>query len=262
MTSKLWYDILKVGIAMGIVTVITSGKGGAGKSTVTAGLGFALAKLNRKVVLMDGDAGLRSLDFMLGITERTVYDMSDIFAGNCEPIRAAYASPLCENISVIPAPSSLDKMCSPDDMRRLCGGFARYYDHVLVDCPAGIGHGFECAVAGANRALVVSTPDMVCARDAQIVGTLLEKRNVPARLIINRLRPDVVLSGKMPDIDEIIDIAGLQIIGVVPEDQQVTIANANGRPLPADSYAAVCFDNIARRHLGEYIALARLEKMF
>lgn len=247
---------------MGIVTVITSGKGGAGKSTVTAGLGFALAKLGLKVVLMDGDAGLRSLDLMLGITDRTVYDMSDIFEGNCEPIRAVYASPVCENVSVIPAPSSLEKMCSPDDMRRLCGGFARYYDHVLVDCPAGIGRGFECAVAGANRALVVSTPDMVCARDAQITGTLLEKRNIPARLIINRLRPDVVLSGEMPDIDQIIDIAGIQLIGVLPEDQQVTVANANGRPLPSDSNAAVCLSNIARRYLGEYVPLARLDKMF
>ncbi len=246
---------------MGIVTVITSGKGGAGKSTVAAGLGFALAKMGRKVVLMDGDAGLRSLDLMLGITERMVFDMSDIFEGNCEPIRAVYASSICENVSVVPAPASLDKMCCPDDMRRLCGGFARYYDHVLVDCPAGIGSGFACAIAGANRALVVSTPDMICARDAQIVAALLENNNIPARLVINRLRPAAVMSGRMPDIDEIIDIAGIQLIGVLPEDEQVTIANANGRPLPDSSDAAMCFSNIACRYLGKHVPLARLDKM-
>lgn len=246
---------------MGIVTVITSGKGGAGKSTVTAGLGFALAKLGRKVVLMDGDAGLRSLDLMLGISEKAVYDMADIFEGRCEPIRAVYASPGNTNVSVVPAPVSLDSLCSPDDMRRLCGGFARYFDHVLVDCPAGIGRGFACAVAGANRAIVVSTPDMVCARDAQIVGRLLDKRDIPARLVINRLRPAPVMAGKMPDVDEIMDMAGLPLMGVIPEDEEVAIANANGHPLPQHCSAAQCFMNIARRYLGEYVPLAPLEKM-
>jgi septum site-determining protein MinD len=251
---------MKVGVTMGIVTVITSGKGGSGKSTVTAGLGCALARLGRKVVLFDGDAGLRSLDLMLG-SDRAVYDMSDIFEGNCEPIRAVYPSPVCDGVSVIPAPVSLERMCSPDDMRRLCGGFARYYDHVLVDCPAGIGGGFACAIAGANRALVVTTPDMVCSRDAQIVGGLLRDRNIPSRLIINRLRPAPILAGRMPDVDEIIDMSGLQLMGILPEDEEVAIANANGRPLPIRSNAAVCFVNIARRYLGEHLPLAKLEKM-
>lgn len=246
---------------MGMVTVITSGKGGAGKSTVTAGLGCALARLGRKVLLMDGDAGLRSLDLMLGISEQTVYDMADIFEGRCAPIRAVYPAPASPNVSVVPAPASLERMCSPDDMRRLCGGFARYFDHVLVDCPAGIGPGFECAVAGANRALVVTTPDMVCARDAQLVGQLLSRRNLPARLIINRLRPAPILAGKMPDVDEILDASGLQLIGLLPEDEEVAVANANGRPLPVRSAAAVCFSNIARRTLGEYVSLARLDKL-
>ncbi|HHV50665.1 MAG TPA: septum site-determining protein MinD [Clostridiales bacterium] len=246
---------------MGIITVITSGKGGAGKSTVAAGLGCALAHLGRKVVLLDGDAGLRSLDIMLGISERAVYDMSDIFEGNCEPIRAVYQSPVNERVSVVPAPVSLEKMCSPVDMARLCRGFAKYYDHVIVDCPAGIGQGFECAIAGANRALVVTTPDMISARDAQIVGRILDRRNIPARLVINRLRPMPIITGKMPDVDEIIDIASLQLIGIIPEDEEVAIANANGRPLPVRSNAAICFSNIARRFLGEQVPLANLEKM-
>jgi septum site-determining protein MinD len=246
---------------MGIVSVITSGKGGAGKSTVAAGLGCALAHLGRKVLLLDGDAGLRSLDIMLGISERAVYDMSDIFEGNCEPIRAVYQSPICDRVSVVPAPVSLEKMCSPDDMRRLCRGFAQYYDHVIVDCPAGIGQGFECAIAGASRALVVSTPDMICARDAQIVGRILDDCNIPSRLIINRLRPRPIITGKMPDVDEIIDISSIQLIGIIPEDEEVSIANANGRPLPIRSNAAICFTNIARRYLGEHVPLAHLEKM-
>lgn len=246
---------------MGSVTVITSGKGGAGKSTVTAGLGCALARLGHPVLLIDGDAGLRSLDLLLGIGDSAVYDMADIFAGRCEPIRAIYSSPVCEGVSVLPAPGSLDQLASPDDMRRLVGALARYYDHVLIDCPAGIGRGFRTAAAGASRALVVSTPDMVCARDAQIVGRLLEERALPARLIINRLRPAPVMAGKMPDLDEIIDTAGLQLLGVLPEDEAVAVANANGRPLPSECNAGICFRNIARRFLGEQVPLARLEKM-
>lgn len=246
---------------MGQISVVTSGKGGAGKSTVTAGLGYALAKLGHKVLLVDTDAGLRSLDLMLGVGGGAVYDMSDIFKGNCEPIRAIYPSPVCPNVFVVPAPVSLEEQCSPEDMRRLCQGFAQYYDQVIIDCPAGIGRGFRTAVAAAQRALVVTTPDMVCARDAQIVSYLLSEQGLPARLIVNRLRPSLVMKGIMPDVDEIIDTAGLQLIGILPEDHQVAVANAGGRPLPADCNASVCFNNIARRYLGESVPLARLENM-
>lgn len=246
---------------MGQVAVVTSGKGGAGKSTVAAGLGCALAKQGAQVLLVDADAGLRSLDLMLGVGGSTVYDMADIFAGHCEPVRAIYPSPVCTGVSVVPAPVSLDRLCTPDDMRRLCRGFARYYDHVLIDCPAGVGRGFEVAVAGAERALVVTTPDMVCARDAQIVAGLLDGRGMPARLVINRLRVQPILDGRMPDVDEIIDAAGLQLIGILPEDEAVAVANANGAPLPADCHAARCFDNIAARYTGHDVPLARLEKM-
>lgn len=252
---------MKAGRKMGAVSVVTSGKGGAGKSTVTAGLGSALARLGHKVLLLDGDAGLRSLDLMLGIGGNAVYDMSDIFAGNCEPIRAIYPSPVCPNVFVIPAPVHLDKMCSPEDLKRLCAGFIRYYEHVLIDCPAGIGRGFDCAVAAASRALIVTTPDMVCARDAQIVARLLDERKLETRLIINRLRPAAVMRGRMPDVDEIIDTAGVRLLGILPEDEAVAVANANGRPLPYTCNASVCFENIARRYLGAEVPLARLEKM-
>lgn len=244
-----------------MISVVTSGKGGAGKSTVAAGLGCALARRGRRVLLVDGDAGLRSLDVMLGIGGAAVYDMADLLAGHCSPARAIYPSPICTNVFVIPAPVSLEQLASAEEMANLCRGFAEYYDDVIIDCPAGVGRGFQTAVAGADRAFVVTTPDMVCARDAQIVAHLLEERNIPARLVINRLRPDPICRGKMPDLDEIIDIAGLQLIGVLPEDEAVAVANANGKPLPVESNAAECFKNIAARFLGEDVPLANLKKM-
>ena len=244
-----------------MISVVTSGKGGAGKSTVTAGLGCALARRGRRVLLVDGDAGLRSLDVMLGIGGAAVYDMADILSGNCNPVRAVYPSPICPDVFVIPAPVNLEQLASPDDMAALCRGLSRYYDDVIIDCPAGVGRGFQTAVAGADRAFVVTTPDMVCARDAQIVAHLLQEKQIPARLIINRLRPYPICRGKMPDIDEVIDTAGLQLIGVIPEDELVAVANAYGKPLPGESYAAECFANIAGRYLGEDIPLANLKKM-
>lgn len=244
-----------------MISVVTSGKGGAGKSTVSAGLGCALARRGRRVLLVDGDAGLRSLDVMLGIGSSAVYDMADIFAGNCQPIHAIYPSPICPNVFVIPAPVSLEQLAAPEDMAAVVRGFAKFYDEVIIDCPAGVGRGFLTAVAGADRAFVVTTPDMVCARDAQIVARLLEEKNIPARLIVNRLRPKPILKGKMPDLDEVIDTAGLQLIGVLPEDELVAVANAYGKPLPVESNAATCFANIAGRYLGEDIPLAQLKRM-
>jgi len=243
------------------IAVVTSGKGGAGKSTVTAGLGYALSRLASRVLLIDADAGLRSLDLMLGVGGNTMYDLADVFAGNCEPVRAIYPSPVFQNVFVLPAPILMEDMCSKEEMRSLCRGLAKYYDQIIIDCPAGLGKGFETAVAAADRALVVSTPDMVCARDAQIISRLLEEKGLPSHLIINRLRSCKVMDGSMPDVDEIIDTAGIQLLGILPEDEEVAVANANGRPLPAACNAAVCFENIARRYMGDSVPLARLEKM-
>ncbi|MCL2488302.1 MAG: septum site-determining protein MinD [Oscillospiraceae bacterium] len=246
---------------MGFSAVVTSGKGGAGKSTITAGVGYSLASLGKQVLLVDGDAGLRSLDLMLGIGSAAVYDMSDIFAGNCEPGRAVYPSPLVENLYVIPAPGGLERMCTPAEMKLLCSALTAHFDVILIDCPAGMGAGFEASVAGAERALVVTTPDMVCARDAEIIGGLLDARNIPAHLLINRVRISPILKGYMPNLDTIIDVAGLQLMGVIPEDEEVAIATANGEPIPTDCNAALCFANIARRLLGENVPLAAIHRM-
>lgn len=245
---------------MGLISVVTSGKGGAGKSTVTAGLGCALARQGRRVLLIDGDAGLRSLDLMLGIGS-AVYDMADIFASRCEPIRAIYPSPVCPNVSVVPAPRRAGTAGIP----RRYGALVPRLRPVLRRCdhrqpgPASVPDSKRLP-RGLRRPLVVSTPDMVCARDAQIIGRLLDKRGLPARLIINRLRPALVMAGKMPDVDEIMDTAALPLVGILPEDEDVAVAGANGRPLPGHCPAAACFSNIARRYLGEEVGLHALKK--
>ena len=243
---------------MGIVTVVVSGKGGVGKSTASAGLGCALAALGNSVLVIDGDAGLRNLDLIMGVASETVYDLADVFAGRCVPASAIYPSPLYAGVSVIPAPGKLEDLCSPADMRRLCRGFTRYYDQIIVDCAAGVGRGFDAATAGADRAVLVTTPDMVCARDASVVGDLLAERNVPTRLLINRLRATPILRGQSPDIDDIIDATGVQLIGVLPEDERVAVAVANGHPLPADGSTVQGFRRIARRLAGERVPLPNL----
>jgi septum site-determining protein MinD len=240
---------------------VTSGKGGVGKSTVSVGLACALASRGQRVLVIDTDAGLRSLDLMLSIGDRAVCDLSDVFARRCEPSAAIYESPLCQNVFVIPAPPTLEGLASPAEMQYLCRGLAEHYDTVLIDCPAGIGRGFRLATSAADRAILVTTPDRVAARDVYVASTLLDRLDISYKMIINRLRAKPVLRGKMPDIDELIDTAGLQLIGVIPEDEAVAVANAYGKPLPMESPAARCFANIAARYLGEDIPLAPLKKL-
>ena len=243
---------------MGRITVITSGKGGVGKSTVSACLGAAFASRGQRVLLVDGDAGLRSLDLMTGIGDRVVFHLGDVFEGRCEPIKAIYQSPYSPSLYIIPASVSLDQLCTPHDMLRLCHGFSRYFDQVLIDCPAGIGPGFQAAVSGAEAALVLSTPDLICARDAAIIGQLLQKRQIRARLVINRLRPALIRKGLLPDVDEIIDIAGIRLLGIVPEDDKLTVAASAGQQIPDDIPAVRCIQRIAGRILGENLPLTRL----
>ncbi|MBR5134961.1 MAG: AAA family ATPase, partial [Clostridia bacterium] len=217
--------------------------------------------MGQRVLVIDTDAGLRSLDILFGLSDNTVYDLSDIFAGRCTPQEAIVASPTCENVVVIAAPPSTDAIPAPADMQYLCRGLAEHYDTVLIDCPAGIGRGFQSAVAAADRAIIVATPDAVCARDAYIASSKLDRIGVSYKMIINRLRPRAVMKGKMPDIDEIMDVAQVPLLGVVPEDEAVTIATANGRPLDKKSYAAECFERIAARFCGTPAPLGRLDKM-
>lgn len=243
-----------------VIVVVTSGKGGVGKSTVSVGLACTLAQTGQRVLLIDTDAGLRSLDLMLGIDE-AVYDLSDIFARRCETSAAICESPICPNVFLIPAPTTLDGLCTPTEMQYLCEGLAQVYDTVIIDCPAGIGRGFQTAIASADRAIIVATPDPVCARDAYITSTHLDRLNISYKMVINRLRPRAVMKAKMLDLDEVIDMAGVPLLGVIPEDEAVTLATANAQLLPKKSNAALCFRNIASRFCGQAVPLARLEKM-
>ena len=164
---------------MGVSTVITSGKGGVGKSTVSVGLGRALAQRGRRVLLIDCDAGLRSLDRMTGTEEALVFDLSDVIQGRCAPADAIYPCTETEGLFLLPAPSSGEDMASPSVMRRLVPLLKRYYDHVVLDSPAGVGGGFRSAACAADRALVVCSPDPVCVRSSSAVKRLLEKLAVP-----------------------------------------------------------------------------------
>jgi septum site-determining protein MinD len=247
---------------MNAVTVITSGKGGAGKSTITAGLGAALAARGKRVLLIDCDAGLGCLDHMLGVSERRVFDIADVVAGTVEPDKAVYASSVSPNLFLLPAAGTEEDVISPDIMRELVGVFSRFYDHVLIDSPAGIGQGFLSAVAPARRAMLIATPDPVCLRDiAQTRMRLQEAGIEQQRLVINRFSCfDFRAQGYYRDLDSVIDAAGVRLIAVVPNDPQLAAACANARLAPPDSPGAMALARLAARMEGNQVPLPPLEK--
>lgn len=245
---------------MSRVTVSASGKGGVGKSTVAVHIGRILAASGKRVLLVDADAGLRSIDMMLGISDAVAYDLGDVLCARCTPAQALCHVPDAGDLFAVAAPVSAEESGSFGGLRKLLHGYARYFDYVLVDCPAGIDEGFRKVADAADDALVVCTPDLLCARDAQLVGAYFRQRSIPARLVINRLRPDPIRRGLLPDIDEIIDAAALQLIGVIPDDEALAQANADGRSPREDSRALYCLENLAARYAGEEVPLAPLEK--
>ncbi len=242
---------------MGMTTVITSGKGGVGKSTVAVGLGRALAQRGRRVLLVDCDAGLRSLDRMTGTEEELVFDISDVVYGRCAPVQAIYPCPGSEGLFLLPAPASGDNMIRPAVMRRLAPLLRRYYDHVLFDSPAGVGAGFRSAACAAQRALIVCSPDPVCVRSAGSVRLLLERLGVSdMTLVINRFNdPLFTRTGVYSDLDGVIDASGIQLFGVAPEDQALAAAFCTGRPAPADSPAMMALSRMAARLEGEAVPM-------
>lgn len=248
---------------MGAITVITSGKGGVGKSTTTVGLACALSRRGRRVLLIDGDAGLRSLDRMLGVESSLVYDISDVAAGRCEPIRAIYPCPGFNGLFLLPAPGKEDNIIPPEIMRQLVPLLASYYDHVLVDSPAGVGLGFLSAIVAAQRALVVSNPDPVCVRDTATVRRLLTEANIQEqRLVINRFQYSRFKKlGCFRDLDAMIDESGIRLIAVIPEDVQLAAAAARAQPPSHRSSGAMAYARLAARLEGEHVPLASLRWM-
>ena len=248
---------------MGEVIVITSGKGGVGKTTTTANIGTALALIGNKVVLIDTDIGLRNLDVVMGLENRIVYDLVDAVEGFCRTKQALIKDKRYEGLFLLPAAQTRDKTAvKPEQMIKLCNELQEEFDYVLIDCPAGIEQGFKNAIAGAARAIVVTTPEVSAVRDADRIIGLLEAHELRnPKLLINRVRADMVKRGDMMSIDDIIDILAVDLIGVIPEDEKIVISTNRGEPAVTDakSSAGKAYRDIARRISGEEIPIMDVE---
>src|ERR1700733_13885672 len=216
---------------MGRAIVITSGKGGVGKTTTTANLGTALAQLGHSVVPVDADIGLRNLDVVMGLENRIVYHGVDAIRGKCSLQKALIKDRRIDNLWLLPASQTDDKdAVTPDDMRTLIGELKAMHDFVLIDCPAGIEQGFRNAIAGADEAIVVATPEVASIRDADRVVGLLAQSDIPVRLIVNRISQALVKKGDMLSQSDVIEILALELLGAIPLDDQVIATTNKGVP--------------------------------
>ncbi|MGI6554365.1 MAG: septum site-determining protein MinD [Bacillota bacterium] len=248
---------------MGDVIVVTSGKGGVGKTTTTANLGTGLAKQGYSVVLVDTDIGLRNLDVVMGLENRIVYDIVDVTNGHCRLKQALIKDKRFEKMYLLPAAQTKEKTAvTQEQMVELCRNLKNEFDYVIIDCPAGIEQGFKNAIIGAEKAIVVTTPEVAAVRDADRVIGLLEAQGIEQpQLVINRIRADMVKHGDMMDIDDIIDILAVDLLGVVPEDELIVISTNRGEPavLDVQSKAGEAYRNISRRIAGEDVPIMPLE---
>ncbi len=249
---------------MGKVIVITSGKGGVGKTTTTANVGMALASLGKSVALVDADFGLRNLDLLLGLENRIVYTILDVLSGDCTLEKALVRDKRQSQLALLPAAQTRDKnSITPDQTRTITAQLAESFDFVLVDCPAGIEQGFKNAIAGAERAVIVTTPEVSAVRDADRVIGLLEASGIrDCALIVNRLRPKMVKANDMMSVEDVLEILAIKLLGVVPEDEKVIVTTNRGEPIVLSETpppAGQAFLNIARRIQGEEIPLLNLE---
>ncbi len=246
------------------VITITSGKGGVGKTTTTANLAVALGRNGQKVVCIDGDIGLRNLDVVLGLENRIVYDIVDVIEGRCRLKQAMIRDKRLPDLHLIPAAQTRDKNAvSPSDMVRLCDDLREEADWILIDCPAGIERGFRNAIAPADLVLVVTNPEVSAVRDAdRIIGLVESEEKGPARLIINRLNPTLVHKGDMLTMEDVIELLAIELIGIVPEDENVVISTNRGQPVAFDGKgrAGQAYQNIARRLLGEEVPIMKLDE--
>ncbi|MHC1747554.1 MAG: septum site-determining protein MinD [Cellulosilyticaceae bacterium] len=240
---------------MSQVIVITSGKGGVGKTTTSANIGTALNLLGKKVVLLDADIGLRNLDVVMGLENRIVYDLVDVVEGRCRLKQALIKDKRFDGLYLLPAAQTRDKNAvSPEQMKKLCDGLREDFDYIIVDCPAGIEQGFKNAIAGADKALVVTTPEVSAVRDADRIIGLLEANGISnIKLIINRVRMNMVKRGDMMAMEDVVEILAVDLIGVVPDDESIVITTNKGEPAALDkaSMAGKAFRNIADRLEGK-----------
>lgn len=246
---------------MSEVIVVTSGKGGVGKTTTAANIGHYLSALNKRVVLVDTDIGLRNLDVVMGLENRVVYNLVDVVEGNCSVKQALIKDRHCPDLYLLPTAQTRDKSAvSPEQMKKLIDVMKTEFDFILLDCPAGIEQGFQNAIAAANKAIVITTPDVAAIRDADRVIGLLEQKDIKnIKLIINRLRVDMMRRGDMMSIDDIVEILNVDLLGAIPDDEQVVIYTNQGKSVAStNSLAGKAFENIAKRLAGDQIPLLNL----
>ena len=238
---------------MGEVIVITSGKGGVGKTTTTANLGSSLALEGKKVALIDTDIGLRNLDVVMGLENRIVYDIVDVVEGKCKLRQALIKDKRFKELYLLPAAQTRDKSAVNEE---LTSKLKEEFDYILVDCPAGIEQGFKNAIAGADRAIVVTTAEISSIRDADRIIGLLEAAEIKnPELVINRIRPNMVRRGEMMDVNDIVDLLSIDLIGVVPDDEYIITQTNKGEPVIQNRKApsGKAYLEIAKRVLGENI---------
>ena len=240
--------------------LICSGKGGVGKTTLTANLGIALARLGHTVAVLDADFGLRNLDLLLGLENRIVYTAQEVLAESCRLEQALVRHKQEPNLSLLPAgnPRMLEWL-TPEDMQKIVGQLAERFDYVLIDAPAGVEQGFRNAAAAAREAIVVTNPEVSAVRDAdRVIGLLHSLDIAPVQLILNRVRPQMMADQEMLSVDEISDMLALPLLGLVLEDQKVIVSTNRGEPLTlgdSSTPAARGYRNIARRLAGESVPL-------
>ena len=250
---------------MSEVIVVTSGKGGVGKTTTSANIGCGLALAGKKTVLVDSDIGLRNLDVVMGLENRIVYDLVDVIEGTCRLKQALIKDKRYPGLFLLPAAQTRDKNAvAPEQMKKLCKNIRELgFEYIIIDCPAGIEQGFKNAVAGADRAVVVTTPEVSAVRDADRIIGLLEAEGISnTMLVVNRIRNDMVKRGDMMSVDDVREILSVDILGVVPDDEAIVVTTNRGEPAAADneSRAGQAYRNITARILGESVELMDLDE--
>lgn len=250
---------------MGEAIVVTSGKGGVGKTTTSANIGTVLALQGKEVCLVDTDIGLRNLDVVMGLENRIIYDLVDVAEGRCKLNQALVKDKRFESLSLLPAAQTSDKSAvTPEQMKKIIDTLKGDFDYVVIDCPAGIEQGFKNAIAGADQAIVVTTPEISSVRDADRVIGLLEQQEsiAPPRLIINRIRLHMMKNGDMLEVDEIMNILAIDLLGIVVDDEAVISSSNKGEPIALDPSpkASQAYRNIGRRILGESVPLMSMDE--
>lgn len=249
----------------GRVIVVTSGKGGVGKTTTTANIGTALARKGKKVVVVDTDIGLRNLDILMGLENRIVYNIIDVVEERCKLNQALVKDKKMPNLQLLPAAQTRDKSALKEEgMALIIDKLKEDFDFVVIDSPAGIEQGFQNAILKAEEAVIVTTPEMSAVRDADRIIGLLESKEeeITYRLLVNRLRPGMVKTNDMMGVEDVLDILSIKLLGVIPEDKDIIVSTNKGDPIvnTEDSLAGKAYRNVAARLAGEDVPLLNLDE--